>query len=585
VHTIRRAGEWVRSGLSAINASDTAIAWSGGSLSYNSLLTCVSQLTAALEFVSPGTVLSGRFRRGEPAAIVACLAAWELGAVPIFQDADASRWLADKAYSEVGASVEVTMLTDEAGDPPLTPLPVMDAPGLAGSLGYRRLPNVTSADIVGDSEACYIVATSGSTGQRRFCLNRLSGLMNTVDELIKRYRIRRTSASLQFAPCNYDAFLADVLPTLFAGGTVICGHGGGWSGFRHLARDIETLRPTHLVAPPSVWRHVLPMEHKFEVAISAGESLDPATARIMADSADVVVNAYGLSEAAICTTTYQVQGDEEAIPLGQPLDGTRLAVLTDDGRVTPSGEGRLRIYGAGVGYGYVGGSEKPALADTVWFGQDESLGRFVQTADRVSIDGGTVIFVARSDRCIKRHGRLISLDTIENAVRAVPGVSECTAWAEGDQITCEYLTEVGSPEPAGLLTSLGTMLEPWERPGAVVRVEELKRNASDKLDRRGPLSTASQVSRPEPLDTSDPELSAAVAKIWISVLKSLSGSAADDADMSGSFFAAGGDSTAAMVLLDQIAEVFHIDIDIADFSVEPTPQYLCSLIATEAARA
>jgi acyl-coenzyme A synthetase/AMP-(fatty) acid ligase/acyl carrier protein len=542
----RPALGWLeRLGLTEL-AGDTALLTPVGAVSRGDLCKGVLAAAGELHMLSRGQVAQLRFKRGDPRALVATLAVWERGGIPLFQDAADSSIRADAVAASVGAAVKVEGRTASTAASVVQP----------ASLSIRWLEPSSRVDL-GSDDPGYLIQTSGSSGVPRVSFNTSWGLRNVVDGLVERYGLAEGSRALQFAPFGYDAWLADALPSLQAGGSLAYGPVGEWSGFRMIERVVAEWCATHAVLPPSVWRRIKPLDC-LQVAVSAGEALDVGTARALRATVPRVVNAYGPSEAAICSMTYEVAGDEAQIPLGDPIPGVEVSTVDD-------GNGRLllRISGSGVAHGYVGeiGSHRDAGdGGSGWFGVDDH-GRFFQTADVVSGAGTMIYFVGRADRMVKHHGRLVNLERVEAAVRALSTVVDCVVSAGDRSIVCEVLGVAQAD--AELRAALASALELWETPTEFRFVDELRRSSSDKLDLKSPSAPATAHAGVEPLHER-------VRALWVAIA-----GAENEGD---SFFALGGDSLGAMELLDQVAGETGVEIDIADFVDNPTLDALLRLV-------
>lgn len=518
----------------AAGSTRTAVSTPAGDVTLGELVSAVAELADRLGTELARSVVAVRFPRGDPKGLVATLAAWRVGAVPLFMDIAAGSH--PPLLVAAGARFE---LAPSAG----AQLAVGSGPGLTASVDLRS----TGIDIEAPrplvSEAAYVISTSGSTAQPRLCVNRGASLRNTVLGLVDRFQLDDQARTLQFAPYNYDAWLGDALPTLWAGGVLIYGTPGPWSTFGAVVRRIHEGAVTHAVAPPSVWAR-LEVDCGLRVAVSAGEALAPGLARRLRGFADVVVNAYGPSEAAVCATTHICAAADDqldSVPLGVPLPGVELDVVPTE----REGVGLLRIRGAGVAAGYLG--HDPSEGALEGFDADER-GAYFQTSDLVREVGGEIMHVGRSDRAVKRHGRLVDLDRVEAAVRDLPDVLESVVFESDGRLVCQYASSGEIVDPG---TRLGQVLEAWEVPQRWHRVGDFARGPSDKLlrgayDERSPL---------------DP-----VSEIWAEVL--------GRPPSKGSFFALGGDSTLAMELIAEVQNRCGVEVELADFVADPTLSFL-----------
>ncbi|SHJ72421.1 Acyl-CoA synthetase (AMP-forming)/AMP-acid ligase II [Tessaracoccus bendigoensis DSM 12906] len=501
-------------------------------LSQGQLAIAVHELSQRIAPTLGGKVVAVRFPRGDPRGLVAALAAWRVGGVPFFLDTD--RTAHGPLLAAAGAHMGLSP-TSEAAEPGRAWLTSIELTATGVAPGERP-PGLPAG-------AAYLIATSGSTARPRICVNHGAALRNTVLGLVDRYRVDEQARTLQFAAYNYDAWLGDALPTLWAGGVLVYGTPGPWSTFAAVNRRMAAGRVTHAVAPPSVWAR-LDLENRLRVAVSAGETLFPELARRLSGFADTVINAYGPTEAAVCTTTHVYQPDEDSggsVPLGTPLPGVELDVVPTE----RSGVGLLRIRGMGVANGYLG--DVPSQGTVDRFGSDKR-GAYFQTSDLVREMAGGLVHVGRSDRAIKRLGRLVDLDRVEAVVRSLPNVEECVVYERGGRLVCEYESAAELVDP---VAAVQTVLELWEIPQVWRGVGDLKRGPSDKLLR----GVHPEESVPDP-----------VSRIWAEVL----GRPASR----GSFFALGGDSVLAMDLIAAVLNQLGVEVELADFIADPTLAFL-----------
>ncbi|MFE7033883.1 amino acid adenylation domain-containing protein, partial [Streptomyces sp. NPDC057621] len=210
-----------------------------------------------------------------------------------------------------------------------------------------------------------------------------------------------------------------------------------------------------------------------------------------------VVDGYGPTE----TTTFATRrifraGDPlpPVLPIGRPLDNTRVYVLDDALQPQPPGvPGELYIAGAGLARGYAGRPGATAaryLADP--FGPSgPSGGRMYRTGDivRWSADG-ELHFVGRADDQVKIRGFRVEPTEIEARLTAHPAVAEAVVSMyehAGRKRLAAYLV----PEPSATVPSADELrthvvaeLPDYMAPAAFVTLAELPLTANGKVDRR-----------------------------------------------------------------------------------------------------
>lgn len=215
----------------------------------------------------------------------------------------------------------------------------------------------------------------------------------------------------------------------------------------------------------------------YEALLLGGQALPPALRQRAADLGARVVRTYGSSETA-----------GGCVYDGVPLDGVRVASV----------DGELRIAGPPVAEGYLG---DPGLTART-FVADEAGARWYRTGDAGDVSGGRIAVTGRVDNVIVSGGINISLDRVERAVRAVPGLEGAVVvaipddrWGQGSAIVVGGRRETGSTDPleasgvgARLLSAarerVAAEVGPAARPATLIPLDELPLLASGKPDRR-----------------------------------------------------------------------------------------------------
>ncbi|GGR87730.1 hypothetical protein GCM10010252_28150 [Streptomyces aureoverticillatus] len=248
--------------------------------------------------------------------------------------------------------------------------------------------------------------------------------------------------------------------------------------FRLLAQE----DPTCLRGATEVW--------------TGGEAVPGAVVARVLDACPglTVVDGYGPTE----TTTFATRRPYRAgdplpavLPIGRPLDNTRVYVLDDALQPQPPGiPGELYIAGAGLARGYAGLPGATAaryLADP--FGPPGT--RMYRTGDIVRWSGdGELRFVGRADDQIKIRGFRVEPAEIEARLTAHPAVAEAVVslyeHAGRKRLAAHLVPAPGAvaPDAAELRAHLSADLPDYMLPAAFVSVPELPLTANGKVDRR-----------------------------------------------------------------------------------------------------
>ena len=295
-------------------------------------------------------------------------------------------------------------------------------------------------------DPAYIVFTSGSTGVPHGVSVSHGVLGDYVDVMRRSLEVGPTDVSLHTAAFSFSASMRQVFVPLCAGARLVVATEAQRRDPLALAALMGTRGVTVWDTVPSVWRLVLEswsalihrgtreaaVRHLRLVALT-GEALTwdlPNTWRGQFGDAAKIVNLYSHSETAGTVAMYTVSTPEVMprgpVPLGQPVDGSRLYVLDDDRTpCRPSTVGHIWIGGDRLADGYL---NQPALTRER-FVKDPfrkvTGARMFRTGDLGrERDDGAVDFCGRSDRRVNIHGHRIEPEELESTLREHPGVRD-----------------------------------------------------------------------------------------------------------------------------------------------------------------
>ncbi|MEJ8654156.1 non-ribosomal peptide synthase/polyketide synthase [Streptomyces sp. MS1.AVA.3] len=281
---------------------------------------------------------------------------------------------------------------------------------------------------------------------------------------------------------------------------------------------------------------------------TGGEAVPGAAVRRVLDACPglTVVDGYGPTE----TTTFATRrtfrsGDPlpAALPIGRPLDNTRVYVLDDALQPQPPGiPGELYIAGAGLARGYggrPGATAERYLADP--FGAPGT--RMYRTGDivRWSADG-ELHFVGRADDQIKIRGFRVEPAEIEAVLTRHPAVAEAVLTVPEDggrkRLAAYLVPAPGAtvPQAEELRAFLAAELPDYMLPAAFVTLDALPLTRNGKVDRRRlPAPDWSAAASSEHLAPRT-EAERILAEIWCALL------GVDRVGVEDNFFMLGGDS-------------------------------------------
>ena len=279
-----------------------------------------------------------------------------------------------------------------------------------------------------------------------------------------------------------------------------------------------------------------------------------------------VLNAYGPTEASVCTTLFDCGPDQRRPPIGRPLPNTRTYVLDQRLEPVPIGvAGELFIGGAGLARGYLA---RPGLTAERFVPNPFASGeRLYRTGDRVRWRAdGELEFLGRLDTQVKIRGFRIEPGEIEAALLAQPGIEHAVVIARDDAVgkrLVAYLVGRGEVADAGdLRRKLQQSLPDYMVPAAFVTLDRLPLTPNGKLDRTALPAPewnagADYVAPRNPLET-----------ILAGLFAELLGS--NRVGVNDNFFEAGGHSLLAMRLVSHVRATLGVSLPVRTIFMSPT---------------
>ena len=252
----------------------------------------------------------------------------------------------------------------------------------------------------------------------------------------------------------------------------------------HLFAAVESLfqaLATHPAAATVDWR---PMQ----LSVGGAMAVQASTAlQWKALTGRTICQGYGLSEASPAVTCNPVDDNDFSGHLGQPLPGTEVLVVDDDGQPVPNGtRGEIAIRGPQVMAGYWHRPDETAQVMTA--------SGHLRTGDiGVFDDAGALRLVDRKKDLIFVSGFNVYPFEVEDVLSKMPGVRDCAAVAMPDSLTGEVVRVVlvksdqdsPSPNEADVQAWCSTHLAGYKRPRVIEFLPELPRSSVGKVLRRG----------------------------------------------------------------------------------------------------
>jgi len=430
--------------------------------------------------------------------------------------------------------------------------------------------------------AAYVIYTSGSTGRPKGVAVPHRGIVNRVRWMGAALPLAVGDRVLHKTPLSFDVSVAELFWPLASGACLVVARPEGHREPRYLAETIERERVTALHFVPSMLRVFLDGAGTAELrslrrVVASGEALPwdlAAGLRRLSDAS--LHNLYGPTEASVDVTSWRVDPDDEAVPIGRPVDNTAIHILDDRGAPCPIGvAGELAIGGVALARGYVG---KPALTAERFvpdpFGG--SGARFYLTGDRAVRRGdGAVEFLGRLDGQVKLRGFRVELGEIETLLAedaSVAAAVVAVGRGEGGSLIAYVVPRESAPiDRAALRTRLASRLPEYMVPHVFVELEALPLTPSGKVDRQALPAVDDAVAAPA-RGPGNP-LEAKVARVWEELLDVR----APGVDQT--FFELGGNSLLAMRLVSRLREATGVELSLRTIVERPTIAGMAAAVA------
>ncbi|XP_049936722.1 putative acyl-activating enzyme 19 isoform X3 [Nymphaea colorata] len=299
------------------------------------------------------------------------------------------------------------------------------------------------------SPFCYVMCTSGSTGNPKGVCGTEKGLLNRFLWMHTLFPIRLEDVLLFKTSISFIDHFQEVLGAILAPATLIIPFPNELSADPLSLIDlVKAYSVTRLIAVPSLIRIILPalnslhgklMQEGLKVLVLSGEvfplslwytlqSLLPTT---------TILNLYGSTEVSGDCTFFDCKDLPKiletevlsTVPIGKPIHGCKVILI---GESNDSDDGEIFVGGACTSIGYLFNS----ASDFVYLrchdesshgilGQKDIDEMYFRTGDFARrLRSGDYVFMGRKDRLVKIHGQRISLEEVEDTLRDHPDVSD-----------------------------------------------------------------------------------------------------------------------------------------------------------------
>jgi amino acid adenylation domain-containing protein/thioester reductase-like protein len=422
-----------------------------------------------------------------------------------------------------------------------------------------------------------ILFTSGSTSNPKGVELEHKGIVNLAFQKIKPFNIDESYNILQFSSISFDALISELGIQMVTGGTLVIVQQEDLLPGKILINTLNNYKINLIIMAPSILKTIQNASFShLRIIMSAGEACPPALANKLSHKF-IFVNAYGPTEASVCTTMYYVNMCKKyrnKVPIGKPIDGINIKILNKDLKtVEPHQTGELFIGGIGIARGYHNDSELTAKSFITISGE-----RFYKTGDLVRfLNDGNIEYIGRIDRQVKYHGIKINLDEIEQVTIEHEYIETAAAIFYDDILS--LFVQLKSNETLGIKeirSYLRSKLPLRIIPTQIFLIPRIKLTLSNKIDYQALSRLIISQYKPKYKQGSIDKSITQQEKDILNILKKLIIS--DQIDLDTDFFDLGLNSFSVVNFIDKINQKLNINLQIRTVYEYPTIRQMVAYI-------
>ncbi len=404
-----------------------------------------------------------------------------------------------------------------------------------GDPQIAQSPTATPARRLSGENACYITYTSGSTGRPKGVLGLHRAALNRLYWGWETYPFTPGEVMCQKTALSFVDAVWEIFGSLLAGVPLVVIPDEVLKDTRRFVETLAAEGVTRLVLVPSLIRLMLDTFPDLAERLpgldywaASGEALPPELAEQFTRQMPgrLLLNLYGMSEAAADSIYYEIRQPGTPVRIGRPIANTQIYLLDGQLQPVPVGVvGEIYVGGKGLARGYW---QRPDLTAQRFIQNpfsDDPDARLYQSGDlgRYGPDG-VIEYLGRADFQIKIRGFRVELGEIQAVLAQHPGVKQARVIAgkAGDEVRLiAYLV----PQPGADLTQAelrkhaAARLPDYMIPAAWVFLDAFPLTPSGKIDQRAlPAPGAAHLESAESYAAPRNELELRLVKIWEELL-------------------------------------------------------------------
>ncbi|PCN44848.1 non-ribosomal peptide synthetase [Brevibacillus laterosporus] len=452
--------------------------------------------------------------------------------------------------------------------------------------------------INGPNHLAYVIYTSGSTGKPKGVMIEHHSVINRLMWMHAKYPISSADTIMQKTAITFDVSVWELFWWSMVGSKMCLLSVGGEKNPEQILETIAEHRITTMHFVPAMLHAFLDYVEQQSPEIvkeklkslrqvfASGEALPPQHVdrfrRAVSSVCEArLINLYGPTEATVDVTYFDCDTDEElaTIPIGKPIYNTQLYIVqANSENLQPIGiAGELCIAGVGLARGYL---NRPELTQEKFVKNPFVAGeRMYRTGDLARwLPDGNIEYLGRIDDQVKIRGVRIELGEIESQLRKLDGLREVVVVAKEDQakekFLCAYMVTDREVSTAEIRAHLAAKLPIAMIPSTFISLEAMPLTANGKINKRSLPDPDNSLLNTEYVAPRT-QLEVQLATVWQQVL------GIDRVGCKDDFFALGGHSLRAMMVISQMHKEYQMDIPLRVLFEKPTIEEIAQYLESE----
>ena len=420
-----------------------------------------------------------------------------------------------------------------------------------------------------ESDVAIYIFTSGSTGKPKGVILDQKCVYGAVHMLLDVSHLKPGDVWASGARFTFIAGIEEILQGFSYGASIVIAPDTAMRDPAILSDFCLKNDITGTFISPRILRYFVNKSEKLKVVFCGSErvsNIAPQNYRL--------INAYGQSETCGLATFFEVDKAYENTPIGKPAEGAAAYVLDEDGNEAEEGE--LCLSGHFFS-GYLGLPEQTAKVITENpFKDIDGNERMVHTGDIVRrLPDGNLLYLNRKDWMIKINGQRVEPGEIENVIKKSDGVKDAAVKdftnKYGQKYICAYYVGDEKTETEEIRKFAAERLPDYMVPAFFIKLEELPKNANNKLDRSKLIEPDAGLFKSK-YRAPETDVQKLICRGFEKVL------GVERIGLDDDFFSMGGDSIRTLELVNSLN---GLDVSAADIFKGKTPEGIAKILSAE----